>query len=682
MAEINLRILLQAVGGAQVASEVQSVVQSLGGGGGGGGLGLIGALGGVAVAAAAAAVTIGVQLVQAASKYEDALAQTVQVLKSTHDASGMTIESISNLANSLSTLTPFTNVAVQSAENMLLTFTNIGQNVFPDATKTVLDMSQALGQDTKTSAIQLGKALDDPIKGIGNLQRVGVTFTEDQKKLIKSLVDAGDTAGAQKVILQELQKEFGGSAEAAGHTFAGQLQILQNSFMQVEQRIGMFIIPILNQLIGLIESNVLPVFSKFADWFTNVGIQAFMRFVDTSDIVKNSVGALGTGFSQIPNILGAVQSSFSSIFQSTAMEDFLTFARIGLLQVSRVVGGELASNFKMFTGLAKELGTWWGSTMQPAISASLPGFEYLAGTIMTTVVPAMAKIWAVGQQVTRDMLPPLVKGFEAVAPVVVRLGGFLAKQLGQALVFLAPFAIQAAQALGKFAGDIMSRVIPIVQNLWNGIKAFLDWIKPYWPAIWAGIQDSLINTWDIIKGAVEIAWSLISGIIKVGLDVMSGNWSQAWTDIKDMFGGIWQGIQDIASGAWGNIKAVVIDGIDAVIASINSMIDGVNAVSSKLGIAAIPDIPMLAQGGSNLPAGPYIVGDAGPEMLWLPGGSSVVPMTGGKSVVPTGIANTQPSIVFAPHIIMQGLDEVSLERAGDWMMAYLGDRLRVQYGNV
>jgi hypothetical protein len=80
-------------------------------------------------------------------------------------------------------------------------------------------MSVALGQDTKSSAIQLGKALNDPIKGVTALQRVGVSFTASQKDQIKTLVDSGKTMDAQKLILRELNKEFGGSAKAAATPF-------------------------------------------------------------------------------------------------------------------------------------------------------------------------------------------------------------------------------------------------------------------------------------------------------------------------------------------------------------------------------------------------------------------------------------------------------------------------------
>ena len=62
-----------------------------------------------------------------------------------------------------------------------MTFTKIGQDIFPDATRIVLDMSQALGQDLKSSAVQVGKALQDPILGVSALRRVGVNFSDSQQ---------------------------------------------------------------------------------------------------------------------------------------------------------------------------------------------------------------------------------------------------------------------------------------------------------------------------------------------------------------------------------------------------------------------------------------------------------------------------------------------------------------------
>src|SRR5437899_10345755 len=162
---------------------------------------------------------------------------------------------------------------------MLLTFTNIGKNVFPQATKTVLDMSQALGQDAKSSAIQLGKALNDPITGVSALQRVGVTFSQVQKDQIKHFMDTNNIAGAQGVILKELGKEFGGSAVAAGKTFGGQMAILGQRLDDVKQNIGDKLMPYLTKLVSFVSANIVPALMQFSDWFINSVVPAIVAIV-------------------------------------------------------------------------------------------------------------------------------------------------------------------------------------------------------------------------------------------------------------------------------------------------------------------------------------------------------------------------------------------------------------------
>ena len=50
-------------------------------------------------------------------------------------------------------------------------------------------MSQALGTDAASSAIQLGKALDNPTLGLTALRRVGVSFSDVQVAQIKGFVE-------------------------------------------------------------------------------------------------------------------------------------------------------------------------------------------------------------------------------------------------------------------------------------------------------------------------------------------------------------------------------------------------------------------------------------------------------------------------------------------------------------
>ena len=115
------------------------------------------------------------------------------------------------------------------ATAVMLTFTNIGKDIFPRATGATLDLATKFKMELQPATVMVGKALNDPIKGVTALGKAGVTFSEKQKAMIKALVETGDVAGAQMIILKELETQVGGSAEAAGKTAAGQMDIFKNS---------------------------------------------------------------------------------------------------------------------------------------------------------------------------------------------------------------------------------------------------------------------------------------------------------------------------------------------------------------------------------------------------------------------------------------------------------------------
>jgi hypothetical protein len=147
-----------------------------------------------------------------------------------------------------------TKTLIINSQNVLATFTSVrneagkGNDIFTQGTKAALDMSTALGTDLQGSTIQLGKALNDPIKGITALQRVGVSFTAAQKDQIAAMVKAGDTMGAQKLILGELHKEFGGAAEAAGSGFGGAIARLKDVFSDAFRDLAIKYLPDLTRL--------------------------------------------------------------------------------------------------------------------------------------------------------------------------------------------------------------------------------------------------------------------------------------------------------------------------------------------------------------------------------------------------------------------------------------------------
>lgn len=176
--------------------------------------------------------------ISAAAEAQGIQKQLDAVIRSTGGAAGLTASDINAMAEEFSELTAVEDDTIVKASNVMLTFTKIGKEVFPDATLAAMNMSAALGQDLQSSVVQVGKALNDPIQGITALSRVGVSFTEEQKAMIEALVETGDVMGAQRLILAELNTEFGGQAAAAADTYEGKLARLKNTIGNVAEEIG------------------------------------------------------------------------------------------------------------------------------------------------------------------------------------------------------------------------------------------------------------------------------------------------------------------------------------------------------------------------------------------------------------------------------------------------------------
>jgi hypothetical protein len=160
---------------------------------------------------------IGAGLKVAIGEFEEAektARQTEAVIKSTGNAAEISAAQQDKMVDSLSRLAAVDDEVVAGGANIIRTFTSIKGEAFEPTLAAALDMSAALGTDLKSSAMAVGKALNDPAAGLTKLTRMGVTFTAQQKEQVKALQASGDTLGAQKIILAELEKEFGGTAEA------------------------------------------------------------------------------------------------------------------------------------------------------------------------------------------------------------------------------------------------------------------------------------------------------------------------------------------------------------------------------------------------------------------------------------------------------------------------------------
>lgn len=267
---------------------------------------------------------------------------------------GNVVNRLKDFATQQMKLTGIDDDVIKGAQSKLLTFKELAKSadtaggMFDRATKISADMAAVFGGSASDKAVILGKALNDPIKGISSLSRVGVQFTDDQKKMIEGMVKAGDMAGAQGIIMKELETQVGGTAEASAT--AGEK--MRARWEDAVQSMGTVLMPVFDTIIGVINDNLVPAVEGISDALKWMG--------DNSKITAPLLGTLGTILllSVAPAIWGAVTAAWA--WTAALLANPMTWIIVGIgLLVGAIIG--LALNWDSVT---KWIGSVWGGFTQ------------------------------------------------------------------------------------------------------------------------------------------------------------------------------------------------------------------------------------------------------------------------------------------------------------------------------
>lgn len=203
--------------------------------------GLASSLGSVALAAGGVAAALSPAIlfgsaISEAEMFETQMYKIEAVIKATNGVAGRSADQLREQAASLARATLESTEGVLAAQNTLLTFRNVQGDIFDRAVASAADMVAAVPTLNNLSgvAVQLGKALEDPVSGMSALSRSGTVFTEAQKEMVKEMVEVGDIASAQSFILDELEAQYGGAASAAALGLAGAQDSVAQSFQELK----------------------------------------------------------------------------------------------------------------------------------------------------------------------------------------------------------------------------------------------------------------------------------------------------------------------------------------------------------------------------------------------------------------------------------------------------------------
>ena len=371
-------------------------------------------------AVTAAGVWMGKNLVEAAYASQKVTKQTEAIIKATGMAAGMTAKQIGNLSEKLSNLTGVDDELIQSSVNLLLTFKQIrneagaNNDVFDRAAQAALDLGSVFGS-ADAAAMQLGKALADPTKGLTAMRKAGINFSESQTAQIKKLQESGNLLEAQKMILKEVESQVGGTAAAMSTDFDRAKVAIGN----VAEDLGMLLLPAVEGASRFITENITPAISGLVDVFQERGLAGV--FDELSNLVKDKAPVVIEGITSLITSLGnwIVSTGFPMFVRYVS---FLSNALIEWIQP--MIGPMLIKIGNFFVSLGK----WVITTGLPFLVEKIQKLgDALTGWIGEAARTLPAKLV--------DFLVPIAEwvlsvGIPKLLGLGLRLGGSLIKWVG------------------------------------------------------------------------------------------------------------------------------------------------------------------------------------------------------------------------------------------------------------
>ena len=513
------------------------------------------------------------RFVSAAYESQKVMKQTEAIIKATGEAAGMTAKEVSNLATTLSNKTGIDDEQIQTSLNMLLTFKQVrneagkGNDVFNRAAGLMLDLGNVFGS-TDSAAMQLGKALSDPVKGISALRRAGINFTESQKEQIKSLAESGKTLEAQKIILAEVESQVGGTAAAS----ATAMDRMKVAIGNTEEALGTLLLPAVEGFANLMTSKVLPAVQSFTDSVETKGFGQTVR-----DMGKSIADATPAVLEQLGLFIERAVAWIS--------DTGLPLLRDALLKAGTAfvewIEPQILPMLSKLGDVTLAISTWLRDSVLPAL---INGFVEVGGALVDWVIDSFPEL----RRRLQEFVQKLGTYIQESLPIIVDK----ARVLGDALVDW------VGEAVRKLPAEIIKLAATIVEVIVTDVI----------PAL--------------IKVAPKIVAALLSWTGSLAVDLVAGlasAFAELLKAIPKMAGALGSAMADLAKAAGKNLTNGLISMINGLIGKINDLLEFTIPVpfapDIKVNAPDLPKIPMLAKGGIIDQPTLSVVGERGAEAV-------------------------------------------------------------------
>lgn len=531
------------------------------------------AIAGVAVGA----VRVGKSLIEAGETAGTSNARIGQVAKSMGLFGGETqhvTDRLVKLANVTARQTgvdqnqiKLTQAKLMSFKELAVTAGNVGDH-FDRATRAAVDMGAAGFGTAEQNAVQLGKALNDPIKGITALARSGVTFTEAEKEKIKTLVQSNKMHEAQALVLSAIEKQVGGVAKAT----ANGTDKIKVAWSQVKEKLGTSLVPMVDKLANFINEKAMPAFDRWAETSgkkLGPALEKLGNFI-TTVIFPTLVAAIPV-IGQIGRAtLPIIQQIASMLIPALQHLSALIAAHPALFGALAAAIAGVAGGFKLFAAgvtIAKVAANGM-KIVQLALNAAFAANPIgLVITIIAALVAALITAW----QTNEGFRNAVIGVWNAIKSAVTNIWGAIVSFFQGAWGGITSAFQNGLAFITNIWNTCWNGIKSFFQSIWNGIKAFATavwnfiktfftaWIKGYiaiWTTVWNGIKAIFQSVWNGIKAFATAVWNAIKVFFTAWLTGAKIMWNAVWTGIRTIFVTVFRTIKTVATNVLNGIKTL------------------------------------------------------------------------------------------------------------------------------
>lgn len=530
----------------------------------------------------------------AAEGVATANARIEQIAKSTNvfgNATSQVTDRLIKLAEANEMVIATDAEVIKGVQGQLLSFKALAATAtetggaFDVATMAAFNMAAAGFGSAESNAVALGKALEDPIRGLTALRRSGTTFTAEQQEQIRVLQESGDLAGAQAIILAELESQYGGVAAAT----ANASEKLALAADNIKENVGGALLPIFANLV----TDLIPVFDQIGEALAG-SVEAM---APTLQSIAGQIPGLIQGFIPMIPLLGQIGELFLQLV--AAALPFITQVMAALMPVLQAllpvlvdaISTALQPLLDIFLSLVPALAPL-AAELLPMIAEAFAMMAPMIANLIVQLLPMVSDILPVLAELFLQILKAVLPLIEAVLPVLMSL-----------IVALAPVVIQLITAFMP----LIELILPILIGLIEFLVPIIEWLAELFSMV-------MVKALGMFIGGIENA--------AAGISTFTTFFQDTFTRIRSFFATV---INSLIAGFEGFVNGAI-RGINTLISSINrlqwkvpSWVKGIGGATFGFNFPTIPEItlPRVAFAEGGIVTGPVtgLVGEAGPEAI-------------------------------------------------------------------